>query len=419
MDVSLEKMGVRDRNDKPYPSTGFTSVYVMAHEIGHNLGMSHDSSGNSCESNGFVMSPSRGTKGEVVWSSCSRDHMRKLASEHMECLTNKPSPMENVNQFQVNHNEYHHYPGGEWDKNQQCQNLMFDKDAVCDHHDEDPTICYSMKCRSPNRRGYYRSGPALEGTNCGHNKICHMGECVENEISPGEYLACQWSEWTSEPCQSGCIKGSRGFVKKTRHRITRKAKLSKGPKQTCKGKTTEIELCDKNCGKAWLSSDYAKDQCTKYLEVDPSLKSSIQKLGLQPDHDGDRPDVACTVHCKRKGGGRGEWHSLVYELGNRDDVDVYFPDGSFCHRDGSTDYFCREHKCVSSDSRGGRAESLPQLEVNGGASPDGNNRAPEEVDNYFSLDSNGKPLSDNYRPKNKNEVDETVWQLDKELVPGE
>ena len=35
----IGEMGVRDHNDKPYPSTGFTSVYVMAHEIGHNLGM--------------------------------------------------------------------------------------------------------------------------------------------------------------------------------------------------------------------------------------------------------------------------------------------------------------------------------------------------------------------------------------------
>jgi hypothetical protein len=29
---------VRSPEGKPYPSTGFTSVYVMAHEIGHNLG---------------------------------------------------------------------------------------------------------------------------------------------------------------------------------------------------------------------------------------------------------------------------------------------------------------------------------------------------------------------------------------------
>ena len=53
---------VTDSSGKPYPSSGFTSVYVMAHEIGHNLGMKHDSSGNSCPRDGFVMSPSRGTR---------------------------------------------------------------------------------------------------------------------------------------------------------------------------------------------------------------------------------------------------------------------------------------------------------------------------------------------------------------------
>ena len=36
-----------------------------------------------CKSNGFVMSPSRGTKGEVIWSSCSR---RVVQSLDMDCL---------------------------------------------------------------------------------------------------------------------------------------------------------------------------------------------------------------------------------------------------------------------------------------------------------------------------------------------
>ena len=53
---------VTDPRGKPLPSSGFNSVYVMAHEIGHNLGMFHDSDGNSCAKDGYLMSPSRGTK---------------------------------------------------------------------------------------------------------------------------------------------------------------------------------------------------------------------------------------------------------------------------------------------------------------------------------------------------------------------
>lgn len=133
----IAEFGTVNALGKPYPSAGFTSVYIMAHEIGHkyvrqfgtfslhefysiySLGMHHDAVGNECTSEGFVMSPSRGTEGETLWSTCSADIIRTLG-DWAKCLHDKPT---NVS-VAYNSWKYEGYPGQRITAKHQCQLLL-------------------------------------------------------------------------------------------------------------------------------------------------------------------------------------------------------------------------------------------------------------------------------------------------------
>ena len=71
---------------KTYPSTGLTAVYIMAHEIGHNLGMRHDK--DSCARGKHIMASSRGLVGKHSWSRCSSGAFKPT---DFKCLQDRPA----------------------------------------------------------------------------------------------------------------------------------------------------------------------------------------------------------------------------------------------------------------------------------------------------------------------------------------
>ena len=81
------ELGVHGKRGQPHPSAGFSAVYVMAHELGHNLGMRHDHK-EGCRRDGFIMSPTRGSKGEAQWSPCSAEFLQK--TDKLQCLHEDP-----------------------------------------------------------------------------------------------------------------------------------------------------------------------------------------------------------------------------------------------------------------------------------------------------------------------------------------
>ncbi|KAH8035347.1 hypothetical protein HPB51_004588 [Rhipicephalus microplus] len=165
----IAEIGTTSDAGKPYASAGWTSAYVAAHEIGHNLGMLHDGwPQNDCPSNGFIMSPSRGTKGETTWSPCSALVVHKMGDR--TCLSNRPDGVTGLPDLE----DPQSLPGQEWDAHDQCKIFLRDHDAQLYNTSLINSVCEQVICKTHNRQGYYKAGPALDGTYCGGHNVCEL-----------------------------------------------------------------------------------------------------------------------------------------------------------------------------------------------------------------------------------------------------
>merc|ERR1711892_1600874 len=393
----IGELGVTNSRGKPYPSAGFTAVFVMAHEIGHNLGMHHDHSA-GCTKNGFIMSASRGTKGESQWSTCSVNALNQAA---LSCLDeNTKGQVEDLDM------KAGVFPGEVWSASRQCQIFLLDNDAHIDHTESTfPDMCYSIKCRTPQREGYYRAGPALEGTACGKGFWCRAGKCVKN-VKPavdGSADPGKWSEWKRESCQSGCTEKSVGFRLKTREcQQSRLVHTLDG----CRGPATGMDFCDDSaiCGSRKDTTKFASEKCGIFSSYVTAISKSGE--GVQVQHSDDRLWQACAVYCKRSD--TGGWYTPRLEL-NDLPLSPYFPDGTFCHSEGSTKYYCQRHMCLEKDSRVARADK-PDLNLSMNADPKEEKEIPELLGQYFSLGADLKPIGGEYHGQGQ-EQDESGWEV--------
>ncbi|KAH9489509.1 Phospholipase B-like 1 [Bulinus truncatus] len=162
---------VADRGD-------FQCVKVATHELAHSLGANHDGDKQtkSCPPSGnYVMSPQPSHEKQVLknafyFSPCSIRDIKPTSS----CVKSDPPVYYSYDLRRLP-------PGHLYTADMQCKLIFGKKSGFCTEVIVQDVMCGQLWCKDPQKPLACRTNSyltALPGTECGVNKVCHLGECT-------------------------------------------------------------------------------------------------------------------------------------------------------------------------------------------------------------------------------------------------
>ncbi|KAL1007484.1 hypothetical protein UPYG_G00087400 [Umbra pygmaea] len=185
---------------------GLNLAFTIAHELGHNMGMSHDDDHATCTGHSHIMS-GEWVKGrnpsDLSWSTCSRDDLEKfLRSKASGCLLHTDPR----SRYQVRLPPK--LPGMHYSADEQCQILFGTNATFC--NDMEHLMCTGLWCFVEGDTSCKtKLDPPLDGTECGADKWCRAGECVSKTPIP-QHVDGDWSIWSQwSQCSRSCGTGAR------------------------------------------------------------------------------------------------------------------------------------------------------------------------------------------------------------------
>ncbi|XP_018318532.1 A disintegrin and metalloproteinase with thrombospondin motifs 2 isoform X2 [Agrilus planipennis] len=277
---------------------GLSSAFIIAHEMGHLLGLTHDGDkkwNNNCGDeaiDGSVMAPMvAATFHKFSWSQCSKDEFKSKLNKWF-CLRNSPP---NQGEIPLNGTVYTTFSMDE-----QCRTEFgdgyelcraFDVSEPCSHlwcsHEKTPLVCKTKK------------GPPLEGTECGFNKWCIDGYCQDVDVSkfgmdpvihnPQDGGWSDWSEWGA--CSRSCGTGVQFRTRKCDNPLP-----SYGGSE-CFGLSEEWRVCNlEKC--PGPMTDIRAQQCNRLPQI---LKLRDQRANVTwLPYESDDERLKCQLICLGK-----------------------------------------------------------------------------------------------------------------------
>ncbi|ESO87439.1 hypothetical protein LOTGIDRAFT_127898 [Lottia gigantea] len=297
---------------------GFTSGFIIAHEMAHVMGLFHDGRGNTCTGAKYrtaIMARLVESKLNYYWwSKCSKQRMEEVI-DYLYCLNDDPYKLPNLP-------EVPELPGTGWSLEHQCRLEFGEEFSVCHavstFYPDPCAMLWCSKRRTPSLCRTKR-GPSLDGTPCGVDKSCVNSRCIYiGNLSPRDGNWADWSPWTK--CTTDCGTGLR-----YRTRDCDNPSPAYGGKE-CDGEKSITDVCK-------------SEKCTNYVD-DRALQCSVwNDMNIRPgEHDWqpyhtDRPKEYCKSTCI------SEQSREILTI----DIDV--EDGTPCTY-SDTDDICVHGKCM-------------------------------------------------------------------------
>ncbi|KAG5879484.1 hypothetical protein JTB14_013989 [Gonioctena quinquepunctata] len=214
---------------------GLVLGIVVAHEMGHVMGCSHDKEDeSSCpaqdkDESFFVMAPYVHIH-TTKWSTCSKGFITALFENNLgECL--KDEPKASLYSYK------NALPGTIYDAEAQCD-IMYPGSTLCNIDEE--KFCEMLLCKTTPETCMSNEEPPADGTKCGKNKWCFHKKCIEVGERP-ESVNGGWGSWSS---WSSCSRTCGGGVSTSTRDCNSPIPQYGG--RYCLGDRNKFKLCNKD-----------------------------------------------------------------------------------------------------------------------------------------------------------------------------